>query len=128
MKRALFATLKLTLLIIAFAIAGKYGIEYAAPQYMISSYWSVPALFWLFYVVSLFIFHAVEKDDRMQTAFYIFKAAKMFFLIILAIVYILLFKVDAKSFFITYLLYFMFTLIIESIYIASLKNRKYAEK
>lgn len=128
MKRALFATLKLTLLIAVFAIAGKYLIELVAPQYMFAGYWSVPVLFWLFYAVSLFIFHAVEKEGRMQTVFYIFKAVKMFFLIILAVVYILLLKTDAKSFFITYLLYFMFTLIVESVYLTLLKKNKSVER
>lgn len=124
MKEALFATLKLTVLMAVFAIAGKYGIEYVAPQFMPKYYWSLPVVLWLFYAVSLFVFHEVGKWKAMQTLFFIFKAAKMLFFILLAVVYILLPGVDAKSFLITYLLYFMFTLIMESAYVLSLKKNK----
>ena len=99
-------------------------VRFAASIYLAAVsplFWVVPAFFLFFYVAAILFW---GDTDKLANKFMLLKGVKIFVTLALMFALAFIFRQHAKELIIYFLVYYMFMLIVESVFLIYKKNRR----
>lgn len=109
-----------TLVMIVFT----FIVEFVALKFFTgtsSLFWVAPFYFWMFYTVALLLF---RNGRRLLNGFMLFKGMKMFLTMLFMVVLAFIFRSHTTELIIYFLVYYMFLLIAESLFLLYIKKKR----